>query len=266
MGAVGSKVQRATAEIERVFSPSERNRATRRNQARENRRARWSSRKRGAYKAVGNLGKGAYNAVGRVGKFAKNVGMGIFDVGRRVVKGVSRRAGNVVNYARKGTVRSYANRLHSAQSRAARRRAKARVSELMKEESAERKRAMNPFYDVSVPRSARSASARSASAKSARSASARSASAKSASTRRREFNALFGNLPRSARRVSVRAISPGELRRRRLAHFAPAAATQRSSASRRVSRLNPDAPAFVPAGTRSVRAGRLNLQSPSGKV
>jgi hypothetical protein len=201
MGAVGSKVQKATAEIEKVFSPSERNRATRRNQARENRRARWSSRKRGAYKAVGNLGKGAYNAAGRVGKFARNVGMGIFGVGRKIVKGVARRAGNVVDYARKGTVRSYANRLHSAQSRATRRRAKARVSELMKEESAERKRALNPFYDVSVPRSA---SARSASAKSARSASARSASAKSASARRREFNALFGNLPRSARRVSAR--------------------------------------------------------------
>ena len=305
MGAVGSKVQKATAEIERVFSQSATNRATRRNQARANRRARLSSRKRGVS-----------NAVGRVGKFAKNLGMGIFDAGRKVIKGVARRAGNVVDYARKGTVRSYANRLHSAQSRATRRRAKARVSELMKEISAKRKRALNPFYAVSVPRSARSASAKSASAKSASAKSARSAStrrrefnaafgnlprsarsasaksARSASTRRREFNALFGNLPRSARRVAARNLSPAELRRRRLARFDRAAApveaeavrnlspaelrrrrlarfapeVARSSASRRAPRLNPNAPAFAPAGTRSVRAGRLNLASPGGKL
>lgn len=223
MGAVGSKVQKATAAVEKVFSPSESNRASRRNQARANRRARWSSRKRGVTNAVRRVGKGAYNAVGRVGKFAKNVGMGIFGVGRKIAKGVARRAGNVVDYARKGTVRSYENRLHSAQSRATRRRAKARVSELLKEESAERKRALNPFYDVSVPRSAarsasaksaRSASAksaRSASAKSARSASARSASAKSASTRRREFNVLFGNLPTSPRRVAANSRRAGRL-------------------------------------------------------
>jgi hypothetical protein len=102
-------------------------------------------------------------------------------------------------------------------------------------------------------------------------------------------------LPRSARRVSAKTLSPAELRRRRLAHFepqavapveaeaarnlslgelrrrrlarfAPQARSARSSASRRAPRLNPNAPAFAPAGTRSVRAGRLNLASPGGKL
>jgi hypothetical protein len=36
--------------------------------------------------------------------------------------------------------------------------------------------------------------------------------------------------------------------------------------ARRVPRLNPFASPFVPAGTRSVRAGRLNLGSPGMKL
>lgn len=274
MGAVGSKVERATAEIGRVFSPSSRNRATRRNTALENRRARWNSRKRGVSNAVGRVGKGAYNAVGRVGKFAKNLGMGIFDVGRRVVKGVSRRAGNVVNYARHGKVRSYANRHKSAEARALYKKSKLQLKNTIYTDTMNLSPASLARKYPSVF-AKRSGSAKSTGRSSLSSASKRSASAKKGvkwwneSTRtrgsaagvgllnssrssgnrsrrsgRHELDLLLEPSPKkvnyssrkqtAASSTTRRNLSPGELRRRRLARFEPQA-VQPSEAARNLS-------------------------------
>jgi hypothetical protein len=226
MGAVGSKVQRATAEIERVFSPSERNRATRRNQARENRRARWASRR-----------KGAYNAVGRVGKFAKNIGMGIFGVGRKIYKGVARRAGNVVDYARKGTVRSYVNRNRSAKARALYKKSKLDLKRRIKEDINLSPESLSRKYNLNRKRSS-SASAKSPGRSALSTASKRSSSAKKGvrwlneSTQARGSAAGVGlvNSPRSSGNRSSRA--------RRLELFEPSPKKVNYSRSAKAPRAN----------------------------